>query len=217
MSIWKKFRNNLNKSSKKVSDVTEDLVEKGKNIGEEGWDSLKDILSQIGDKATDLSLIVKLKIKSDAQKTRFSEESLILGNQMLNMHRGKASEKLSEQIETQLNKMVELEAKINETKHEYDQLRKSLSDGYVVDKLKNDLSNSGIIIEQVVISDKSNVVDKLLKEILLPKEALVSAIKRNENVIIPDGNTQFLRGDLVTVLGKESDVNKIVKRFSASS
>ncbi len=72
------------------------------------------------------------------------------------------------------------------------------------------------MIDQVIISEKSNVVNKLLKEILLPKEALVSAIKRGEEVIIPDGNTQLKKGDQVIVIGKKDDVEKVVKRFAAN-
>ena len=68
----------------------------------------------------------------------------------------------------------------------------------------------------MVISEKSNVVNKLLKEILLPKEALVSAVKRGEEVIIADGNIQLKTGDQVIVICKKDDVEKIVKRFGAN-
>ena len=57
---------------------------------------------------------------------------------------------------------------------------------------------------------------KYKKEILLPKEALVSAIKRAEEVIIPDGNTLLKAGDQVIVIGKKDDVEKVVKRFGAN-
>ncbi|MFH0957178.1 MAG: TrkA C-terminal domain-containing protein, partial [Pseudomonadota bacterium] len=90
------------------------------------------------------------------------------------------------------------------------------SDNYVIEKLSEDLSSANAIIDQVIISNQSNVVNKLLKDILLPKEALVSAIKRGEEVIIPDGNTQLKAGDQVIVIGKTNDVEKVVKRFSAS-
>jgi len=56
----------------------------------------------------------------------------------------------------------------------------------------------------------------LLKETLLPKEALIPAVKRDEQVIIPDGKTQLHEGDQVIVIGKKDDVKKVVKRFEAS-
>jgi trk system potassium uptake protein TrkA len=100
--------------------------------------------------------------------------------------------------------------------NEYDQTKKKYSSNYVVNKLSEDLSAANAIIDQVIISEKSNVVNKLLKEILLPKEALVSAIKRGEEVIIPDGNTQLKTSDQVIVIGKRDDVEKVVKRFAAN-
>lgn len=54
------------------------------------------------------------------------------------------------------------------------------------------------------------------RDIVLPKEALVSAIKRGEEVIIPDGNTQLKTDDEVIVIGKKNDVEKIIKRFAAN-
>ena len=47
----------------------------------------------------------------------------------------------------------------------------------------------------------------------MPKEALISAIKRNDEVIIPDGNTKILADDLVTIIGKKNDVNKVKKKI----
>jgi Trk K+ transport system NAD-binding subunit len=86
----------------------------------------------------------------------------------------------------------------------------------VIERFSEDLSLANAIIDHVVISEKSDVVNKLLKDILLPKEALVSAIKRGEEVIIPDGNTQLKADDQVIVIGKKGDVEKTVKRFAAN-
>jgi len=48
----------------------------------------------------------------------------------------------------------------------------------------------------------------------LPKEALISAIKRNDEVIIPDGNTKILVDDIVTIIGKSNDVKKVKSKLS---
>jgi Trk K+ transport system NAD-binding subunit len=94
--------------------------------------------------------------------------------------------------------------------------KKKHSSNYVIEKFSEDLSSANAIIDHVIISGKSDVVDKLLKDIVLPKEALVSAIKRGEEVIIPDGNTQLKSDDEVIVIGKKNDVEKIVNRFAAN-
>jgi Trk K+ transport system NAD-binding subunit len=56
----------------------------------------------------------------------------------------------------------------------------------------------------------------MLKELLLPKQALVSAIKRGEKMIIPDGNTKIQAGDQITIIGKTDDVEKVYKRFTSA-
>jgi Trk K+ transport system NAD-binding subunit len=94
--------------------------------------------------------------------------------------------------------------------------KKKHSGNYVIEKFSEDLSSANAIIDHVIISEKSDVVNKLIKDIVLPKEALVSAIKRGEEVIIPDGNTQLKTDDEVIVIGKKNDVEKIVKRFAAN-
>ncbi len=94
--------------------------------------------------------------------------------------------------------------------------KKKHSSNYVIEKFSEDLSSANAIIDHVIISGKSDVVNKLIKDIVLPKEALVSAIKRGEEVIIPDGNTQLKTDDEVIVIGKKNDVEKIVKRFAAN-
>ena len=115
----------------------------------------------------------------------------------------------------QIKKLEEMDTTFKTKQNEYEQLKKKHSSDYVVNKLSEDLSAAGAIIDQVTISENSNVVDKALKEILLPKEALVSAIKREEEVIIPDGNTLLKTGDQVIIIGKKNDVEKVVKRFAA--
>jgi Trk K+ transport system NAD-binding subunit len=122
----------------------------------------------------------------------------------------------NETFRDQIKKLEEMDNTFKTKQNEYEQLKKKHSSDYVVNKLSEDLSAAGAIIDQVIISENSNAVNKALKEILLPKEALVSAIKREEEVIIPDGNTLLKTGDQVIIIGKKNDVEKVVKRFAAN-
>ena len=63
--------------------------------------------------------------------------------------------------------------------------KKKHSSNYVIEKFSEDLSSANAIIDNMIISGKSDVVNKLIKDIVLPKEALVYPIKRGEEVIIP--------------------------------
>jgi Trk K+ transport system NAD-binding subunit len=117
--------------------------------------------------------------------------------------------KIKESLSQSTGKITEVTEKMVEKG------KKKHSSNYVIEKFSEDLSSANAIIDHVIISEKSDVVDKLIKDIVLPKEALVSAIKRGEEVIIPDGNTQLKTNDEVIVIGKKNDVEKIVKRFAA--
>ena len=69
------------------------------------------------------------------------------------------------------------------------------------------------MIDQIAVKASSSVVNKRLKEVELPKNALISAIKRKEEIIIPDGNTKLMAGDVLTVIGKKKDVAKLTQSF----
>lgn len=69
------------------------------------------------------------------------------------------------------------------------------------------------MIDQIVIKESCSLVNKKLKEIQLPKQALVSAIKRKDEIIIPDGNTRLIAEDVLTIIGKKKDVAKLVQSF----
>ena len=139
-----------------------------------------------------------------------------MGRVVLTLRRSGEFSPENEAFRKQLKALVELDSTFRMKQNDYEHLKKKHSKNYVIEKLSKDLSVANAIIDQVIISEKSNVVNKLLKEILLPKEALVSAIKRQEEVIIPDGNTQLKAGDQVIVIGKIDDVGKVVKRFKAN-
>jgi Trk K+ transport system NAD-binding subunit len=114
-----------------------------------------------------------------------------------------------------LDKLEELENQIHSKNSDYEELRKEISDDYVISKLSDDLAASGAVIDLVRISENSNVIDKQVKELLLPKDALISALKRGSEVIIPDGTTKLHAGDQVTIIGKIDDVERVAKRLTA--
>jgi Trk K+ transport system NAD-binding subunit len=70
-------------------------------------------------------------------------------------------------------------------------------------------------MQKVTIKGTSPFVDKKLKEIKLPKEALIVNVMRGAEMIIPDGNTVLQAEDGITLLGKKEDVETAVKNFSA--
>ena len=48
MNIWNDIKAGFQKGSKKVAEVTEELVEKGKETGSDGLETVQEFLSKIG-------------------------------------------------------------------------------------------------------------------------------------------------------------------------
>lgn len=216
MGLLDKIKESLFQGSEKITDVTEKIVEKGKKVGTEGVEATREIFLTISERTSDVTALAKLKHELASFPKQLDVEALNLGRVVLTLRRSGEFAPENETFQKQLKKLEELDSTFRMKQNDYEQLKKKHSSNYVIEKLSEDLSSADAIIDQVIISNQSNVVNKLLKEILLPKEALVSAIKREEQVIIPDGNTQLQGGDQVIVIGKKSDVEKVVKRFAAT-
>jgi hypothetical protein len=216
MSLLEKIKESLFQSKEMLADVTEKIVEKGKKVGSGGVEATREIFTNISERSSDVTALARIKHELALLSKQLDGELLHLGRMVLTLRRSDDFSPENETFREQITKLEALDKTVKTKQNEYDQLKKKHSSNYVVHKLSEDLSAANAIIDQVVISEKSNVVNTLLKEILLPKEALVSAIKRGEEVIIPDGNTQLKAGDQVILIGKKGDVEKVVKRFAAN-
>jgi len=216
MGLLDKIKESLFQGTEKITDVTGKIVEKGKKAGSGGVEATRDIFTSISERTSDVTALARLKYELASLPKQLELEFSNLGRVVLALRRSGEFFPDNETFREQIERLEELDNTFRTKQNEYDQTKKKYSSNYVVNKLSEDLSAANAMIDQVIISEKSNVVNKLLKEILLPKEALVSAIKRGEEVIIPDGNTQLKTGDQVIVIGKKDDVEKVIKRFAAN-
>ena len=215
MEMLDKIKKSLFRGTEKITDMTGKIVEKGKKVGGEGVEATREIYENISNRTSDVAALARLKYELAHLSKQVEAEFVNLGKVVLALRRNDEFSPENKTFREQIEKLEELDSTLRTKQDEYENLRKKHSSNYVVHKLSEDLAAADAIIDQVTISEKSNVVNKLLKDILLPKEALVSAMKRDEEVIIPDGNTQLKTGDRVIVIGKKDDVEKIVKRFAA--
>ena len=63
-------------------------------------------------------------------------------------------------------------------------------------------------------SDKtSGLLEKALREISLPEDTLVAMISREDNIIIPKGDTVLKSGDRITIIGNPKSVKVLRNRF----
>jgi K+/H+ antiporter YhaU regulatory subunit KhtT len=216
MGLLDKIKEGLFQGTEKLTDVTEKIVEKGKKVGSEGMGVTREIFTNISERTSDVTALAKLKHELGSLPKQLEVGFVDLGRTVLALRRSGQFSPKNPTFQEQLKKLEELDSTFTTKQNEYEQLKKKHSSNYVVNKLSEDLSAANAIIDQVIVSEKSDVVNRSLKEILLPKEALVSAIKREEEVIIPDGNTMLQKGDQVVVIGRKDDVEKVVKRFAAN-
>jgi trk system potassium uptake protein TrkA len=82
-----------------------------------------------------------------------------------------------------------------------------------------DLGDGYEIIE-LQVSEKSIIGNMLVKEInkkrTLPKDTRIVLIKRNNQIIIPEGETQIMAGDLVVALIHTRNAYKVAKLFNGA-
>ena len=64
-------------------------------------------------------------------------------------------------------------------------------------------------IMEIIASNNMQFANKPLCEMQLPEGVLIAAIHRGNSLIIPNGNTQILEGDKVTIFCLLSDINEL--------
>ena len=208
----------LKKIADKTPEFKDEAVDKIKKLGDEGLGLTREFVGEISDKFSDITAITRLQYNVKELKIALNKAYLELGKTSFSHHK-KGAQSLDDNkvFLAQIEKVADLKKQVDNKSIEYDKLKKERSDNYVVNKLSDELNEAGAVIDQGVVSEKSNVIGKLLKEVLLPKEALITAIKRKEQIIIPDGKTELMIGDLVTIVGKREDVKKLIKRLNSAS
>lgn len=68
-------------------------------------------------------------------------------------------------------------------------------------------------ILEVIPKNHSKIVKKKLKNVTFPRSAMVGAVRRNNDVIIPTGDTQIRPGDRVVVFSLPKAVDEVEKLF----
>ena len=214
MPLLENLKKTLKDGTEKVVKKAEDITDKIKDVGEEGIELSKEVIAEISEKTSDITKIARYKLELNEIQKKINLELMKLGELVFASYLSKKKDKNEEKINKQIENIEILKKDMLRKTTKHDSLRKSYSQNYVVQKFSDELAESDAVIDQVLVSEKSNSANKSLKELTLPKEALISAIKRNDQVIIPDGHTKILVDDLVTIIGKRNDVNKVKKKIS---
>lgn len=67
------------------------------------------------------------------------------------------------------------------------------------------LKTGKLVLNEILITDKSPVCDKALKDINIPKDCVVISVIRNDDVIIPNGFTMLKDGDYIITVSSSED------------
>ena len=81
----------------------------------------------------------------------------------------------------------------------------------VVTLLKLSIGDYSIV--QVRVGEKSDVTDKLIMDVELPKNTVLIAITRGDSVIIPKGDTKLMADDEVMALSDEESRKVLQEMF----
>lgn len=73
------------------------------------------------------------------------------------------------------------------------------------------IGEGNIIIAEVPISSSSPVVEKKLWEIDLPKDVIIGCILRNEQGLIPRGDTRILVGDMLVLISSAKQQSAAIR------
>jgi trk system potassium uptake protein TrkA len=109
-----------------------------------------------------------------------------------------------------IQKVTALKTELERVEKEIVEITETLSKRDVKE-MEKDLEEGGGTIKQVVISAKAKVCGKKIKEVEFPKDALIGTLVRNDQVLIPKGDTEFLPEDKVTILGKKEAVLEVAR------
>lgn len=211
MSLWEKIKKDLEEGVSAVSDRAAGWLKTG-------TEAVKDGTEKVSEKIVYGSKLAKFKYEYRNIRKTIEKEFAELGGRVYHVLSENTEADLAEEIKDNIQKLRSLEEDLKNKEKEMEDLPKTFVaesiDVKNINALKKDLEAGGGTIEQIVIEDKSPFLGKKLKEIQLPEDALVGTIIRNEDVIIPDGDTVFQIGDKVTLLGKREDVEKTIGQMT---
>lgn len=71
------------------------------------------------------------------------------------------------------------------------------------------LASDAAEVLEARLSDTSPLIEKAIKDIFIPKHLILLAVKRNDDVFIPNGSTVLHPGDHVVFLAEQSEIHEL--------
>jgi uncharacterized transporter YbjL len=177
------------------------------------WDTIKTGLEQgletLSDKSAEMSKIARLSWKRRSLHKAMNAEMTAMGK-IVYEHAGAKDGDVLDLMKDRIKHLQTLETQLAEVEAAIEKLKARIDQKQVRD-LKKDLEMGDGTIEQIVVDEQSFLSGKRIMDIKFPKNVLMGTIVREDEVIIPDGQTELKDGDKVTLLGKKEDVEEVVR------
>ncbi|MDF2944284.1 MAG: trkA1 [Herbinix sp.] len=77
-------------------------------------------------------------------------------------------------------------------------------------RIINTLERGSMVITELLIKEDNRWSNKLVKDLILPKECVLVSILRGENVIYPRGDTRILSNDKVVIISNKTALSNLV-------
>ncbi len=215
MNILFKLKKNVGKFKTDLSVTAEKATNTLKDLSDTTSKSSKELFSNIAEKIKAFKILNELQIEYDRLESELQHLYFKLGETAPQRVRWKKwDENRKTTVEAELNRIFELENIINEKKREIAKYQKMSSENdNIIDLLNFDLSNSEYKISELEINKDSLLDRKLIREIKLPKDSLIVLIKRDDRILVPDGQTTINYGDRITIIGKPKDIDKFILKY----
>ena len=75
------------------------------------------------------------------------------------------------------------------------------------------LKNGKIVLSEIIINPGTQVCNKSLRDLSLPKDCILISVIRDEEVIIPNGFTVLQAGDYIIAVSSQADQQELKKYF----
>jgi trk system potassium uptake protein TrkA len=97
-----------------------------------------------------------------------------------------------------------------------DKVRSIIEQQATVDKIANSIAigEGKVNITEIAVEENSHVVDKMLKELNLPKDIIIGCILRGDKTMIPRGETTILAGDVLITIAETGATERFLDMLS---
>lgn len=212
MNVWEKIRNDLQEGTASFSSRASEFLRTGAAVVKEGAEKAATMAAYV-------TKLAQLNWEHRNIQSRIEIEQRSLGALLFKLHSENRIADLEREAAAYFEKLAALKKDLAKKEQEKRELPKAYGlesvDNEGIRELTKDLEIGGGTIMQVTIEEGAMIVGKKLKEVTLPKEALIGTIYRGNQILIPDGETAFEAGDKVSLIGKRKDVERAIELMTS--